>query len=83
MQVNLPARHIAESVADELETKGVPKERIYSRLHDLGYPGPPMALIALDRILREETLEPGSRIASFVTEVSKFMQAGYIIRRHG
>jgi len=83
MQVNLPARHIADSVEDELAAIGVPKERIYTRLRDLGYPGPPMALICLDRILREEKLEPGRRIASFVTEVSKFMQAGYIVRRHG
>ena len=80
MQVNLPARHIADSVEDELAAIGVPKERIYTRLRDLGYPGPPMALICLDRILREEKLEPGRRIASFVTEVSKFMQAGYVVR---
>jgi 3-oxoacyl-[acyl-carrier-protein] synthase III len=83
MQVNLPARHIAESVEDELAAIGVPKERIYTRLRDLGYPGPPMALICLDRILREERLAPGLRIASFVTEVSKFMQAGYVVRCHG
>jgi 3-oxoacyl-[acyl-carrier-protein] synthase III len=83
MQVNLPARHIAESVADELAAKGIPKERIYTRLRDLGYPGPPMALICLDHILREERLAPGERIASFVTEVSKFMQAGYVVRCHG
>jgi len=82
MQVNLPARHIAESVEDELAAIGVPPERIYTRLRDLGYAGPPMALICLDRILREERLEPGARIASFVTEVSKFMQAGYVVRRH-
>jgi 3-oxoacyl-[acyl-carrier-protein] synthase III len=82
VQVNLPARHIAESVADELAARGVPRDRIYERLRDLGYPGPPAALICLDRILREERLEPGARIASFVTEVSKFMQAGYILRRH-
>jgi 3-oxoacyl-[acyl-carrier-protein] synthase-3 len=82
MQVNLPARHIAESVEDELAAIGIPRDRIYTRLRDLGYPGPPMALICLDRILREEHLEPGARVASFVTEVSKFMQAGYIVRRH-
>jgi len=83
MQVNLPARHIAESVEEELAAIGIPKDRIYTRLRDLGYAGPPMALICLDRILREERLDPGARVASFVTEVSKFMQAGYIVRRHG
>jgi len=45
----------------------------------MGYIGPPMALLCLDRINREEKLEPGDLILSFVTEVSKFMQAGYII----
>ena len=83
MQVNLPARHIADSVADELERLGIPRDRIYTRLSDLGYAGPPMALICLDRIIREERLAPGRRIASFVTEVSKFMQAGYVAVRHG
>lgn len=82
MQVNLPARHIAESVADELAAIGIPRERLYARLHDLGYPGPPAALICLDRILREERVAEGGRVASFVTEVSKFMQAGYVVRRH-
>jgi 3-oxoacyl-[acyl-carrier-protein] synthase III len=82
MQVNLPARHIAESVAEELERIGVPRGRVYTRLADLGYAGPPMALICLDHILREERLAPGARIASFVTEVSKFMQAGYVVARH-
>lgn len=83
MQVNLPARHVAESVEDELARLGIPRERIYTRLSDLGYAGPPMALICLDRILREERAGAGRRIASFVTEVSKFMQAGYVVARHG
>jgi 3-oxoacyl-[acyl-carrier-protein] synthase III len=82
-QVNLPAKHIAESVAEECTALGIPREALYSRLDELGYCGPPMALIALDCILREERLEPGDRIVSFVTEVSKFMQAGYSIRYDG
>jgi 3-oxoacyl-[acyl-carrier-protein] synthase III len=79
-QVNLPTRHIVESVMDEFERLGLARERFYTKLHELGYSGPPMALICLDRILREERLEPGQRVASFVTEVSKFMQAGYLLR---
>jgi len=39
--------------------------------------------ICLDRILREEKLEDGDLIVSFVTEVSKFMQAGYAMTYHG
>lgn len=82
-QVNLPAKHIAESVMEELERIGIPKERCYTKLHEIGYAGPPTALICLDRIVREEKLAAGDRIASFVTEVSKFMQAGYVVKRHG
>ncbi len=80
-QVNLPARHIVDSVAAELEAIGVPRSALFTRLDRMGYAGPPMAFIALDALLREETLLPGQRVASFVTEVSKFMQAGYVLRR--
>jgi 3-oxoacyl-[acyl-carrier-protein] synthase III len=78
-QVNMPAKHIIESIMDECVTIGIRREALYSRLHDLGYCGPPMVFICLDKIMREERLEPGERIVSFVTEVSKFMQAGYSI----
>jgi hypothetical protein len=38
-----------------------------------------MVFICLDKIVREEKLAKEDRIVSFVTEVSKFMQAGYSI----
>jgi 3-oxoacyl-[acyl-carrier-protein] synthase III len=79
-QVNLPSKHLVESVMDEFDAIGLDRARFYTKLHEIGYSGPPMALICLDKILREETFAPGDRIASFVTEVSKFMQAGYVIR---
>jgi 3-oxoacyl-[acyl-carrier-protein] synthase III len=47
----------------------------------MGYIGPPMALLCLDMIAREEDLQPGDLIISFVTEVSKFMQGGYVIEK--
>jgi 3-oxoacyl-[acyl-carrier-protein] synthase III len=78
-QVNMPTRHIVESIMDECETIGIPRSALYSRLADLGYCGPPMVFICLDKILREEKIDKGDRIVSFVTEVSKFMQAGYSI----
>jgi hypothetical protein len=31
-------------------------------------------------MVRQERFSPGDRIASFATEVSKFMQAGYVMR---
>ncbi|MFH1437330.1 MAG: hypothetical protein ABIJ56_16615, partial [Pseudomonadota bacterium] len=82
-QVNLPARHIVESVMDECEKIGIDRSRFYTRLDELGYCGPPMALICLDKIIREERLRRDDRVASFVTEVSKFMQAGYAVRYVG
>ena len=80
-QVNLPAKHITESVMDECETMGIPRSAFYTKLDTMGYCGPPMALICLDSYIREGALAHGARGASFVTEVSKFMQAGYIVRR--
>ncbi len=79
-QINLPSKHIADSVKDEFEKIGMTRSVFYSKLDELGYSGPPMALICLDKIVREEPLSTGDRVVSFVTEVSKFMQAGYIIR---
>ncbi|HUI91957.1 MAG TPA: hypothetical protein VLX68_06885 [Chitinivibrionales bacterium] len=78
-QVNMPTKHIIESIMEECKNIGIPAAALYSRLNDLGYCGPPMVFICLDKIVREETLSPGDRIVSFVTEVSKFMQAGYSI----
>ena len=78
-QLNLPSKHIAESVMDECQALGIPASAFYTKLDEYGYSGPPIALICLDKIIREETLNHGDRIVSFVTEVSKFMQAGYSV----
>ena len=82
-QVNLPAKHIAESVIEEFQQQGIERGAFYTKLDEVGYSGPPMALICLDKIVREESFNNRDRIASFVTEVSKFMQAGYVIKYHG
>lgn len=81
-QVNFPSRHITELVMEECETLGIPRDILYSKMSTMGYIGPPMALLCLDKIRREEILNPGDTILSFVTEVSKFMQAGYVIRQY-
>jgi len=77
----MPTRHIVDSIMDECETIGIARSCLYSKLDRLGYCGPPMAFVCLDLIMREEELEPGDRVLSFVTEVSKFMQAGYCTRQ--
>lgn len=78
-QVNLPSKHISELVMDECESIGLDRTTFYSKMSNMGYSGPPMALITLDKIVREEKLNDQDLILSFVTEVSKFMQAGYTI----
>lgn len=79
-QINLPSKHIADIVIEECEKLGIKKETLYTKMSKMGYSGPPMMLISLDKILREEKLKKYDSILSFVTEVSNFMQAGYFIR---
>lgn len=76
-QVNFPSRHISEIVLEECENLGIPKSAFYSRMASMGYVGPPMVFICLDKIMREEEMMKGDLVLSFVTEVSKFMQAGF------
>jgi len=76
-QVNFPSKHITELVLDECEVLGISRDSLYSKMSSMGYIGPPMALLCIDKIKKEEKLNPGDILLSFVTEVSKFMQAGY------
>ncbi len=78
-QINLPTKHIVDSIKEEFLQLGLHDSIFYSKLDQLGYCGPPMAFICLDKIIREERFNPGDCIVSFVTEVSKFMQAGYVL----
>lgn len=80
-QVNFPSKHISELIMDECTGLGIDRRTLYSKMASMGYIGPPMALLCLDRIRKEEQLSEGDIILSFVTEVSKFMQAGYVLRR--
>ena len=82
-QVNFPSKHITELVMDECESLGIDRKTLYTRMSSMGYIGPPMALLCLDKIRKEEKLNNGDMILSFVTEVSKFMQAGYLIKNYG
>jgi len=79
-QLNLPSKHIADLVLEECASLGIPGSALYTRMSKMGYSGPPMVFMCLDRILREEKLNNLDLILSFVTEVSKFMQAGYAMR---
>ena len=80
-QVNFPSKHISEMIIEECEALGISKETLYSKMSSMGYPGPPMVFICLDNIFREEHLNTGDLVLSFVTEVSKFMQAGFTLKQ--
>jgi len=79
-QVNMPTKHIIDSILDECEALGIARSALFTRLDRIGYCGPPMVFIGLDEVVRSTKLEPGDRVLSFVTEVSKFMQAGYAMK---
>lgn len=79
-QINFPSKHITELVMEECESLGISRDSLYSKMSSMGYIGPPMALLCIDKIKKEEKLNNGEFLLSFVTEVSKFMQAGYLIR---
>ncbi len=79
-QVNFPSKHISELIMDECETLEIDRNTLYAKMSGMGYAGPPMAFISIDKILNEEKLQTDDLIISFVTEVSKFMQAGYILK---
>ncbi len=79
-QVNFPSKHISELVMEECEKIGIPANTLYTSMSTMGYIGPPMAFLCLDKIRKEEKLKQKDIILSFVTEVSKFMQAGYICK---
>jgi len=78
-QINFPSKHIAELVMEECAALGIPGETLYTKMSGMGYAGPPMVFICLDKIFREEPLVKGDLVLSFVTEVSKFMQAGFML----
>lgn len=79
-QVNFPSKHISELIMDECDELGISRETLYTKMSSMGYAGPPMAFISIDKIISEEKLNPNDLILSFVTEVSKFMQAGYALK---
>lgn len=83
LQINLPNKHAVEKLIDEFQELGIERSKLYSKLDTLGYCGPPMVFICVDQIMRQEPLRDGDMILSFVTEVSKFMQAGFTLRARG
>jgi 3-oxoacyl-[acyl-carrier-protein] synthase III len=81
-QVNFPSKHISEMVLEECEKLGISKKSLYTKISTMGYVGPPMVFICIDKIMKEEQLEKDDIVLSFVSEVSKFMQAGFTLKNY-
>ena len=82
-QLNMPTKHIVEVILKECETAlGISQSKLYTKISNMGYPGPPAAFICLDKIIRQEQLNKDDLLLSFVVEASKFMQAGYALTYH-
>lgn len=79
--VNMPSRFVRQYIIEECSELGISKEKFYSAIEDVGYAGPPAAVISIDYLLQNQTFEDGDLIFSFVMEVSKFMQAGFTLRK--
>ncbi len=78
--VNMPSKAIRETIMTECIELGVPLDKCYSAIEQIGYTGPPAALVSIDILLKNTTFKNGDLIYSFVMEVSKFLQAGFTIR---
>lgn len=77
-QLNMPTKHVVEVILGECNSiLGIPKEKLYTRISKMGYPGPPAVFISLDALMREEKLNHDDVILSFVLEVSKLLVAGF------
>lgn len=79
-QVNFPSKHISDLIIEECADLGIPENTLYTKISSMGYTGPPTVFLCIDKIIREEKLEINDIILSFVTEVSKFMQAGFTLQ---
>jgi 3-oxoacyl-[acyl-carrier-protein] synthase III len=81
-QINIPSKHVYDFIKEKCTSIGVPEDAYYAKLGDYGYAGAPMVLITMDKLFTEENLKPGEQILTFVTEVSKIMQGGFMFRHY-
>jgi 3-oxoacyl-[acyl-carrier-protein] synthase III len=85
--VNVPSDHLVETALEDWSGRvRFPveklKERYYSTVANRGYTGPAAVLITLDELMRKHTLRDGDCVMSLVTESSKWMNAGFLLRYH-
>lgn len=83
---NVPTDHLVDIGLDVAKAQwGVALEHLqrvlYSTVSNRGYTGPAAIAITLDELVRKVGLNDGDIIASFVTESSKWMNAGFILQQ--
>jgi 3-oxoacyl-[acyl-carrier-protein] synthase-3 len=83
---NVPSDHLVEATHEEFMRRyGLPPEvarrQYYSTVAKRGYTGPAAIAVALDQLWRNHAVPDGKFIISFVTESSKWMNAGFLMRR--
>lgn len=81
LQINMPTKHVVSLIMEECKELGLREEQIYTAISSVGYSGPPAAIVSLEGLIKDVGLNPGETVLSFVTEVSKFLQAGFTVRR--
>lgn len=80
--LNVPTKHMMnEAIKSIRKVMEMPNLSFYTKLGTRGYPGPPAILIALDEYLKENSLDAGDQLVSFVTESSKWMHAGFVLEQ--
>lgn len=85
---NVPADHLVSLGMDEARARfGFALEKIrsvlYSTVANRGYTGPAAVLITLDELVKKGIVQDGHLVASFVTESSKWMNAGFLLEQVG
>ena len=82
---NVPTDHLVDIGMDVAKQEwGLALEHfqrvLYSTVSNRGYMGPVAILVTLDELVRKVGLNDGDLVASFVTESSKWMNAGFMMR---
>lgn len=78
--VNMPSKAVRNYIIKECTEIGIDSDKFYSAIEQVGYAGPPAAIISIDILLKNSTFKHGDMVFSFVMEVSKYMQGGFTIR---
>ena len=82
--LNIPTRHFMDvaikNIKRDLKNPDLP---VYTNLRTRGYQGAPSIVIALDEYMQNAKLTRGDCLMSFVTESSKWMNAGFILKYSG